>query len=141
MKRILIIGCVIVLIFVLAGCLNTDPVVYPFLQDRANVAKVEICAYDDVTNTRELLVELSENDISSLWDDIAKLVCYNLYAIPPLDMYGDFVIWITYCDGTQEILGECQVGWISPDGKEQIVPYWFLTTEFNKLIDKYSTGK
>ena len=146
-KRDIFLNCLplLLLIFIIASCSafsKREPFKHTFRQDRQNVEKVEICAYeheyDDNGGTRESLFVLPESDIDGIWADILSLECRKFFPYDPILSYGRLVITITYKDGETEMIGPHNIGWFSPDGSLDTTLNRFDYTEVYEIMAKYA---
>ena len=134
MGRAILLG--IVLLCMLTGCYS-EPFTYEFRQPRSNVEKVEICAYDHKESTKEVLVQLDEETADALFADLQALPCVEGFTIDAPNSYGPVVIFITYLDGEEEMIGIYNIGWRDADGKLHTSNMNFHIPDMRALIPKY----
>ena len=134
MGRAILLG--IVLLCMLTGCYS-EPFTYEFRQVRDNVEKVEICAYDHYEDSKEVLTQLDETDVDALLVDIQSLPCYEGFNVDGPNYCGPVVIFITYTDGEEEMIGVYKIGWRTTDGKRHTSRMNFKLTDMRTLISKY----
>ena len=135
MGRAILLG--IVLLCMLTGCYS-EPFTYEFRQPRSNVEKVEICAYDHREGTREVLGQLDDESIDDLLADIQALSCNKeTFSYDTPREYGDVVIFITYLDGEEEMIGIINIGWRAPDGTHHLTKKYFGVSYICAVIAKY----
>ena len=145
-KRDIFLSCLplLLLIYILYFFLrpSPEPFKHTFRQDRQNVEKVEICAYeheyDGDGGTRESLFVLPESDVDGILADILSLDCRKFILLDPILDYGPLVITITYTDGEIEMIGFYNIGWFSPDGSLDTTLNRFDYTEVCELMAKYA---
>ena len=121
----------------LSGCSN-DTFTYCFRQDSNNVEKIEICSYDHNSGTRTPIIKLEKGAENALMEELSALECHQFFPLDPILSYGDKVIYITYYDGEVEMIGEYNIGWITPSGKLNTTNYYFDLQEIRDLIEKYA---
>ena len=120
---------VCLVVTLLAGCtlpFYEKPGGHTFLQSRENVVKVEICTNsapdDHWPEGREMdalrpLVELTAEEIDSLWNELSAFSAYDTSADPDERRYfGDLLFVFTYAVGQQELVGFYDIGVLNPDG-------------------------
>ena len=124
---------------------DPEPFTHTFRQDRQNVEKVEICAYeheyDKDGGTRESLFVLPESDIDGIWADILSLECNEFFLFDPILDYGPLVITITYKDGEIEMIGLYNIGLISPDGSLDTTSHRFDVSDICTVVAKYADSE
>ncbi len=136
MKKLLSILLLFAMVAVFAGCYS-EPFTYEFRQPRSNVEKVEICAYDHKEGTKEVLVQLDEETADALFADLQALPCVEGFTIDAPNSYGAVVIFITYLDGEEEMIGVYNIGWRDADGKLHTSNMNFDIPDMRALIAKY----
>ena len=145
MKRcLLIIIWSLSIVVLLSGCLlleGSKPVNHTFLQERKNVAKVEICTRTDdcyPIGTIVPITSLTTQEIDSFWTEVPALAAYTI--LPgETDRLGDLLFRISYVDGTQELLGYEEQCVIHADGSlGGYRGYAFRENELTQLFSKYA---
>lgn len=125
--------CVVLL--VAASCSYEGP--YSFRQEVNNICKVEILTIDDETDTKTVVVQLSDEDGQLLVAELATMTCNRFGPGDHPRRYGQIAIGITYTDGQVEIIGLVNSGFIDADGREGLLDYFFDAKELYTLITKY----
>lgn len=126
--------CAILLVAV-AGCSYEGS--YAFRQEVSNICKVEILTIDDETDTKNVIVELSDEDGQLLVAELATMTCDRFGPGDHPRRYGQLAIGITYTDGEIEIIGLVNSGFVDTDGREYLLDYFFDAKELYVLITKY----
>lgn len=112
----------LIIIVLLTGCdfqFGSQPIQHTFLQERANVEKVEICTYRNDSypiGTITPIIVLSDGEIDSLWDDLLKLQAITILPSKQESRFGDLLFVIHYVDGEQELISFVELGSICADG-------------------------
>ena len=125
---------VAILVFLFSGCTSRYP--YSLAQDLDNIAQVEIREYDWETRTTTPLCVLNEETAVSLLTEICGLPCKKHFGDHTTD-YGDVVVYISYLDGTAEVLGQCNVAQVNKEGVWSIGIKYFDRKEFYTVLMKY----
>ena len=127
--------CVAILLFaIITGCQRTYD--YSFEQSLDNVEKVEICRYDDNSQSTTTIAVLSKTDADSLLTEIDAMECRRYFGDGTMD-YGEVVIYITYADQTAEVIGLHNVAKVDKDGDWHIGVEYFNAQQICALIMKY----
>ena len=133
--------CALLLIIVILGSLtgcSSEPFQYTFRQERNNVEKIEICAFDySHGKTIEPLISLTDDDIDAILSDLSSLECWKLSGLDSPRGYGKIIICIHYLDGEIEVIGTTNIGWITPDGNWHLTMNVFIYPEIKALLLKY----
>lgn len=153
-KVIAFLSATLLIIALLSGCdyyfISDEIVQYTFLQDYANVEKVEICTctwydseFDDPNGTITAVYELSEEETASLWADIQKLPAG--YTIPT-HFLGDILFVICYRNGEKELIGFADSAVIRADNSINFrgISFWDgheLARVFAKYMDAEKLAK
>lgn len=124
-----------VVLFAAASCSYKGP--YTFRQEVSNIRKVEILTIDDETDTKTVIVQLSDEDGQLLVAELATMTCNRFGPGDHPRRYGQLAIGITYTDGEVEIIGLVNSGFIGADGREGLLDYFFDAKELYTLITKY----
>lgn len=133
-KIFLMILVVCLVVTTASGCHRTYD--YSFSQSVDHVKKVEICQYDFDTRTTTSLVHLDSNQACALLSDIETLECKKHFGDHTED-YGEVVIYITYFDGTAEVIGLWNVALVDKEGLWHIGIEYFDANELCSIILKY----
>ena len=143
-KRFVIACSIIFLACLLIGCeisFDKPPFSYTFRQERSNITKIEICAYeheyDQDGGKMTPLAEIAEIDIDSFLDDIQALDCKEFVMYDSIISYGEVIIKIAYLNKETEIIGLYNIGWISSDNELIRTNYRFHYNDVSKVIAKY----
>ena len=127
---------VVALALLTSGCkLYNGP--YSFRQDASNIDRIAICTYECTNRTVTKLVELSDAEEKELLAELSVMECSEY---PPGDYpreYGEVIICIYYADGETEIIGETNIGWISPEGRWSLTSYHYDWATMRSLISRY----
>ena len=135
-KRLLTILLFVFFVVITTGC--QDKIVsYSMRQSHENIAKIEICSYDDLTQTRIPIVELSENECQQLLAEFSNMTCLQYFPGDHPRDYGSILFCIYYNDGEIEIIGQTNIGWITSDGTWLLTKYTFDWAEMKDLIKRY----
>lgn len=126
---------VIILAFLISGC-SRRTYAYSLAQSVDNIAQVEICEYDWHTHTTTPLCVLDKETAISLLTEICGLKCKRHWGDHTTD-YGDVVIYISYIDGTAEVIGQCNIAHVNKDGKWRQGLEYFGEEKFFALLMKY----
>lgn len=116
------------------GCQRTYD--YSFAQSIENIEKVEICEYDYYSHSTTLIAVLDTEDAESLLSEIDALACKRHFG-DHTSTYGEVVVYITYTDGTGEVIGLRNVAQVDEDGQWHIGIEYFDAAEICALIMKY----
>lgn len=125
MKSKMFLSCVVILLItsaLLVGCKDLfggRPVQHTFIQERANVEKVEICTYCNDSypiGTITPICVLSDSEIDSMWDDLSNLQAITILPSQHPSRFGDLIFVVHYADGEQELIGFEEQGVIYADG-------------------------
>lgn len=129
----------VIMLTVLTGCFLDKTFTYSFRQDRSNIEKVEICAFD-YYNGKEItpITQMRGESVDILLAELSVLKCYLVTPFDPTITFGDKVICITYLNGEVEVIGKYNVGWISDDGKWHYSRYCFESRGINAIIERYA---
>lgn len=121
-KIVLIAASLFIIVAMLAGCdisFGSRPVQHTFIQERANVEKVEICTYCNDSypiGTITPIIALSDSEIDALWVDLSELPAVSILPAKAESRLGDILFVIRYTDGQQELIGFVEQGVIDADG-------------------------
>ena len=124
------------LLFLICGCVYRD-YTYEFDQPIENIEKVEIMTYDENTNTTSLLKELEKEEYTSLLHSITKLSCGKYFGDGMRFSVGKSIIYITYVNGSAEVIGYDNNVHINSSGEWEIDMYYFNDNEFYDLLSDY----
>ena len=134
--RKLITPCLLLLLLVtLCGC-RLIRYTYSFAQDFENVDSIQICKYSYDEKSVTPLKQLSKEEQKQIFSDISALPNYHHFGDHTED-YGNYVVFITYTDGTAEVIGESNVAIVTKSGEWRIGIDYFDFEEFQKMIAKY----
>lgn len=137
-KQICAVFLTLVVLVSMMGCVSSDPFQYQFRQDRDQIEKVEICAFDYYqTKTVTPLKSLTGDDIDAILSDLSSLECWKLSGLDSPRSYGDILICIHYLDGEIEIIGTVNIGWIASNGDWHITLNFFRYDELREILIKY----
>ena len=138
--RKLITPCLLLLLLVtLCGC-RLIRYTYSFAQDFENVDSIQICKYSYDEKSVTPLKQLSKDEQKEIWSDILVLTNHRHFNNYPTSM-GEYVVFITYTDGTAEVLSAHNIATVTKEGKWQTGVDYFDSEEFQKLIAKYYTAE
>lgn len=124
----------VLVIINVTGCQRTYN--YSFAQSIENVQKVEICEYDYYSHSTTLIAVLDTEDADSLLSEIDALTCKRHFG-DHTSTYGEVVVYITYTDGTAEVIGLRNVAQVDKGGEWHIGIEYFDATQMCALIMKY----
>lgn len=111
---------------------------YTFRQNRNNVEKVEICAFDySQEKTVEPLRSLTGDDIDAILSDLSSMECWKQSGLDSPRSYGDILICIHYLDGEIEVIGTVNIGWITPNGDWHLTMNFFKFNDLREILLKY----
>lgn len=113
------------------GCQRTYD--YSFAQSIENVEKVEICEYDYYSHSTALIAVLDAEDADSLLSEIDAIECKRHFG-DHTSTYGEVVVYITYADGTAEVIGLRNVAQVDKDGEWHIGVEYFDATKICALL-------
>ena len=113
---------------------------YSFEQDFENVDNIQICKYSNEEKSVTPLKQLSKDEQKEIWSDILALTNHRHFNNYPTSM-GEYVVFITYTDGTAEVLSAHNIATVTKEGKWQTGVDYFDSEEFQKLIAKYYTAE
>ena len=143
-KRIVVFFVFLALLCTLVGCglsFDKPPFSYTFRQDRSNITKIEICAYEHEYakdgGPMTPLAEIAEEDVDSFLDDIQALDCREFIMYDSIVSYGDLIVRILYSNGEAEIIGMYNIGWMSADNVLELTRYWFHYDDISEVIARY----
>jgi hypothetical protein len=112
---------------------------YRFRQDRSNIEKVEICAYDHDSGKWTPITQLQDEHVDALLAELSALECGVYLPLDTILSYGDKVILITYSDGEVEMIGKYNIGWLSFEGELHSTNYYFVDLlEIREIIERYA---
>lgn len=134
-RSILVVLLILLLPIVITGCRQTYD--YSFAQSIDHVEKVEICQYEYKTHTSTSLITLNNNQARALLTDIDALKCKKHFGDHTQD-YGEVVIYITYTDGTAEVIGLWNVALVDEEGLWHIGIEYFDAKELYAIMVKYT---
>lgn len=108
---------------------------YTFWHTAEQIDAVEICNYDEQSQTFITLKALNESEQTSILSDISQLTHQkqlggNVY-------FGEIVVRITYKDDSVECIGLWGTGRMKPNGKWLTYTDSFEKSEFSKMLLKY----
>lgn len=135
MKRYVIF--LFVLIIVLCSC--TAPAHHYELQKSfEDIAKVDI--FDNAVHSNNIadlvwIKTIEKSEYTELLGQIIQLDCYIPFNDPP-DYFGDYVLRITYLDGSYELIGSTNSIYFPHNGKTKFYYYRF-PDNFNVLVSQY----
>ena len=109
---------------------------FSFEQSVDHIEKVEICRYDDNSQSTTTIAVLSKTDADSLLTEIDAMECRRYFGDGTMD-YGEVVIYITYADQTAEVIGLHNVAKVDKDGDWHIGVEYFNAQQICALIMKY----
>ena len=124
----------VLLLFTLSGCQQYKGP-YTFRQDKSNIVKIEVCTFD--TYHRKVIapvVQLTDSEAEQVMLKLSDMECFQYFPMDTPNDYGQAVICIHYLDGEIEIIGICNTGWITPEGKKTTSLYSFDWVEMQELI-------
>lgn len=118
------------------GCEPT-PYDYALIQPRDNIVSVEICDFSD-EKTKDVLFVFDETNRDTFLDEVFALPYLHQPVFDYPQVYGDVVIFITYTDGTVQVIGAICLGRIEPDGRRvyHLASYPEANAYFT-LLEKY----
>jgi hypothetical protein len=135
--RLCLLFLIIAVLTLIAGCEDTS-FQYTFRQDRSNVDKVDICACDAYhREIKEPLISLTGDDIDAILSDLSSAECWRYSGFDSPRGYGDILICIKYLDGEIEVIGQKNVGWITPNGEWNYSMYFFRAKDLYEILCKY----
>ncbi len=139
-KRLLILWIALLSIVQLTGCLLISEEPYTFCQEADQIISIEIV--QDFAPTFEesdyrVIQTLEADEFQVLLDEVLDVPGNRTGMDPPTGI-GNYIIKITYKDGTIELLGDFNNGYISPDGKLRQDCYVFDREAFLALISKFT---
>ena len=139
MKKCLII-LAIVLTLSLTGCFFSKKVKYEFRQEFEQIVSIDILKKDyDSSNPytpKQVIKTIPPEEHRALIDALLELECFRLYYEPSTGI-GMYIIRITYKDGEQEMIGNYNNAYITPDGKIHEDNYGFCREPFYDLISRF----
>ena len=134
-RKILRILCAFVLLLTIAtGCQRTYD--FALAQSKDNAEKVEICRYDDNSQSTTTIAVLNKADADSLLAEIDAMECSRYFGDGTMD-YGEVVIYVTYADQTAEVIGLHNVAKVDKDGDWHIGVEYFNAQQLCDVITKY----
>ena len=110
-----------------------------FRQDQSEVAKIEICKYEEEYPLGIItpLVQLPDTAVKTFSADILDLECRETLKIDTPTGYGDLIFQISYKNGEREIIGLQWIGFIAPDNKHTQTLQYFDPVELSRVFAKY----
>ena len=136
-KRVCLLFLIFTVLAVVAGC-EDKPFQYTFRQDRYNVEKIEICTFDSYhREIKEPLICLAGDDIDAILSDLSSAECWRYSGLDSPRGYGDMLICIQYSDGEVEIIGQKNIGWITPNGEWHYTMYSFDAKDLYAILCQY----
>ena len=140
MRRLLIIYIVFVLL--LCGC-SKLPDTYPFLNQDVEIEAISLFYFPNprdgyVGQEFEFIRDLESNEITPFMDEIRSLKT-TLSISPPARGFGEYIVQVTYSDGSLELFGEWHIEYVESGGEiTGVGGYNFIGDSFERLFLKYA---
>ena len=127
--------------FSLTGCLLDPSEPYSFYQSENQITCIDILQQNSSYTSWEdrfvLCRTLQPDEHTALLSDLLSVTGQPFWS-PPSSSFGNYVIRITYFDGSEEYISSSNNGYLTVDKKFIYDTYRFTDFDgFNKLISKY----